>query len=707
MGKIECKVCGKQQQCQAGHDYMADKVIKRPRKSFFNFFKKPAQKPLKPSSKECIQDVVTQNGLPKGTLVKKVALVGLPNTGKSQIFSNLTGEYTIVANYPRTTIEVKRTLMKYKDQLYEIIDTPSLHSLYIHSEEEVVVRNLILEEKPDIIVQCIDAFQDKQSLLLTADLLELETPIVIVLNAIDESTRRGIVINSKELETLLGVTVVESIAIRGMGKEDIKLAISKAKKSKARINYGFKIESALLEVMSSLPFEMPFKFKKALLLILMDPFLEAYLEKKHGKEMVDKARIEIGKARRQLKDRIQQDVHTKRHEWVEDICSKVVTKQKMVTELPFSNHFAQACRHPIWGIPILMGFLAIVYFSVTNSSQLTDKPLNYFLIDPTLRWITSIHLPVFWNDFLIGNHGVLTLGVFNAVCTVLPILSVFFFVYGLFEDSGYITNFSVLTKRIFEKVGVTGQAITSIVLGFGCKTMATLTTKGLTSYKEKFITNFLILFAIPCSVQLSINIAILGKFGVVALLIAFGTLGLLEVGAGLTLNLFIKDEKKNYFIQQLPPMRFPSIKGVAIKTYYRIIWFLKEALPIFVISAVGLFAAEHIGLLKIMRQALNPLMVGWLGLPSDMTEIFILAFARREAAAGVIYKMVENGGLNYIQSIVAVVITTTFYPCFASVITLSKEMGIKTAVIMSIMFLTVSFTMAGLLHWALVFVFRG
>jgi ferrous iron transport protein B len=180
----------------------------------------------------------------------------------------------------------------------------------------------------------------------------------------------------------------------------------------------------------------------------------------------------------------------------------------------------------------------------------------------------------------------------------------------------------------------------------------------------------------------------------------------MEVTAGILLNFFIKDLKKNYFIQELPAMRFPSFKAVGIKTYYRIIWFLKEALPIFMISAVGLFFAEKIGLLTIMRNMLHPLLVVWLGLPSSMTDIFILAFARREAAAGVIYKMASSGGLNYIQSIVAVVITTTFYPCFASVVTLSKEMGIKTAVIMSILFLTTSFTIAGLLHWALVLIFR-
>ncbi len=704
MGKVECKFCGKNEQCQ-GHEDI-DLTLKAPKASWLDSLKniKKSKKSLKEESSE---GTTGYKGVPKGTLIKKVALIGLPNTGKSQIFNNLTGEYAVVANYPRTTIEIKRTLVKIKEQFYEIIDTPSLHSLYIHSEEEIVVRNLILEEKPDIIVQCIDALQDKQSLLLTADLLELETPIVIVLNAIDESMRRGVVIDSKELERMLGVKVVESIATRGIGREEIKIAISCAKKSQARIKYGLKIESALIEMMSAMPFDMAFKFKTALLLSLMDPFLENSLEKKHGKEMLAHVRLEIGKVRHKLKEGIHQEVHNKRHEWVEDICNKVIKRQNRAYVPSFAQNFAQASRHPFFGIPILMCFLAVVYLSVTNSSKLTDQPLNQFLVDPSLRFIAWLKLPVFWNDFLVGDHGLLTLGVFNAICTVLPILSVFFFVYGLFEDSGYITNFSVLTKRIFEKIGVTGQAITSIVLGFGCKTMATLTTRGLTSYKEKFITNFLILFAIPCSVQLSINIAILGKFGVVALLIAFGTLGAMEVTAGILLNFFIKDQRKNYFIQELPAMRLPSIKAVGIKTYYRIMWFLKEALPIFMLSAVGLFAAEKFGLLVILRQALHPLLVGWLGLPSTMTDIFILAFARREAAAGVIYKMASSGGLNYIQSIVAVVITTTFYPCFASVITLSKEMGVRTAVIMSILFLTTSFTIAGLLHWGLVFLLKG
>ncbi|MBF0123289.1 MAG: 50S ribosome-binding GTPase [Candidatus Omnitrophica bacterium] len=206
-------------------------------------------------------------GAPDVAKMKKVAIVGLPNSGKTQIFNNLTGEYNIVANYPGTTIEMKRTVTRIKDQNYEIIDTPGLHCFYIHSEEEMAVRDMILAEAPDIIVQCIDASQYKQSFLLTAELLELETPMVLVLNSMDETARKGIWIDSAQLERLLGVPVVESIALRGLGKEELREAISKARKSTLDVKYGMQIENGITQLASELPFSLEFKHKIAVLLL--------------------------------------------------------------------------------------------------------------------------------------------------------------------------------------------------------------------------------------------------------------------------------------------------------------------------------------------------------------------------------------------------------------------------------------------------------
>ena len=154
------------------------------------------------------EDGSQRDGSSASRPVKKIAIIGLPNTGKSQVFNNLTGKYTLVANYPFTTVKMNRTRCEIDGHPYEVIDTPGLHCLYIHSEEELIVRDLIFSEKPDIIIQCIDANQLKQSLTLTGDLLELGIPMVISLNAIDETARRGVWIDSRGLSRRLGVPTI-------------------------------------------------------------------------------------------------------------------------------------------------------------------------------------------------------------------------------------------------------------------------------------------------------------------------------------------------------------------------------------------------------------------------------------------------------------------------------------------------------------------
>jgi ferrous iron transport protein B len=635
--------------------------------------------------------------------IKKIAIVGLPNTGKSQVFNNLTGEYTVVANYPGTTVEMKRTMAFIDDRYYEIVDTPGLHCLYIHSEEELAVRDMLFCEEPDIVIQCIDANQYKQSLRLTAELLELEIPLVIVLNAFDEAARLGVRVDAADLERLLGVIVVEFNAIRGIGKEALKKAIAQARKSGADdLTYGFRVEDEVVGLAAEMPLEMRFRHKIASLLLLSDPYLEKFLEKKLGKSQASSLMDIAGRARRRLNKNIRALIEDKRSRWADEIAAVCVKKQKSGLE-GFSHYAGQACRHPVLGIPIFLCSMAVVYWCVVNVSGFLDKSLNFLVVRPALGLIESLALPLFWSDFLIGNHGLLTIGIFNAICTVLPILSVFFFVFSFFEDSGYIANFCVFSKRVFEKIGVTGKAITPLVLGFGCKTMATLHARGLATPKEKLIAIFLIAFAIPCSAQLGISIAILGKVGAGAFVIAFGVLALFEVAAGVILNRFIKEEEENSFIQLLAPMRFPDMRAVAAKTYYRIVSFLKEAVPIFIISALALFVFEKIGLLDIAKKMLSPLIVFWLGLPRDIIDVFVLALARREAAAGLIFKMVDAGALNYVQSIVAVVLTATLFPCFANVIAIRKELGTKVAVVMTGLICVSSLALVGALHWILVF----
>jgi ferrous iron transport protein B len=288
--------------------------------------------------------------------------------------------------------------------------------------------------------------------------------------------------------------------------------------------------------------------------------------------------------------------------------------------------------------------------------------------------------------------------------TVLPILSVFFLFFGLLEDVGYLPNLAILTRRVSAKLGITGNAVIPLVLGFGCKTMATMTARTLQSRKEKIIVIALIAFAIPCSAQMGLSIAILGQHGVRYFLLAFACLGLAEVVAGLLLNRFLKDDTREDFIQELPPIRLPNVGAVARKTGFRLLWFLREAIPIFLIAALAMFTIDRLGLLALLKTALAPFMTGWLGLPLNMVDALLLTLARSEAAAGMILRMSRNGELNGLQSVVAVVLLTTFAQCFANIAAMFKEVGARAAVIIVACIYVASLLYTGAVHGVLTLV---
>jgi ferrous iron transport protein B len=633
--------------------------------------------------------------------VKKIAIVGLPNTGKSQVFNNLTGEYTLVANYPLTTVEMKRTICDVGGEPYEIIDTPGLHCLYIHSEEELIVRDMIFKEVPDIIIQCIDANQLKQSLTLTADLLELGIPMVISLNAIDETARRGVWIDSDRLSHLLGVPVVESIAVNGLGVGELKGAISKARRGNWSLKYGEVVDGGISAIVSELPEDMSFKRKVATLLLLADPFLTDYLIEKYGREKVTQLQKEVNKVKREFKGDFGRAINSKRSRWVEELAENTTRKQK-VTSGEFSKAFGRLSRHPVFGIPILLVVIFAIYFLVVNVANEIAGWMDQILWKPVESRIDTLVTIGWLNDFLIGDYGILSLGLANAFLTILPILTVFFIAFNILEDIGYIPNLCVLTKRIFDKIGLSGSAIMPLVLGFGCKTMATLTTKSLRSKKERYIAIYLIAFAIPCAAQMALNMSILGRMGVKAFVIAFSTLAFVEIAAGCALNKILKEEDRSDFIQELPAIRMPNPKAVIIKTYYRLWWFIKEAVPVFIYAAVILFVIDKVGILSAVKNALEPVMVRFLGLPVQMVDALVLCMARHEAAAGLIIRLIEKGQLNYIQCIVAVTITTMFVPCFANIMAMIKELGARRALTMAVIINASAFLIAGCLNWGLV-----
>jgi ferrous iron transport protein B len=303
--------------------------------------------------------------------------------------------------------------------------------------------------------------------------------------------------------------------------------------------------------------------------------------------------------------------------------------------------------------------------------------------------------------FLIGDYGLLTTGLFNAIGTVLPIITLFFLVLNLLEDVGYLSNLVILTNRLFKKIGLSGKSILPIVLGFGCKTMATLSTKILDSKKEKYIAIFLIGLAIPCSSQLSVNIAVLALQPISAFITVLLVLFIIEISAGLILNRIIPEKKQPDFILEIPPIRLPDIALLLKKTYYRTVWFLKEAVPLFLLGALILFVLHETSGIYYLEQLLRPVIVTFLNLPINFSEALVMSLARSEAGAVLIMKMVKQGELDPTQVMVAIIVITLFVPCISNIMAMIKELRMKKALIMVATITVTAFLIGGLINFLL------
>jgi ferrous iron transport protein B len=628
----------------------------------------------------------------------KIMIVGNSNVGKSSLFNHLAKEYSIVANYPYTTIEIARGTLTIGGKQFELIDTPGIYSLEIQSEDEIVTRDILLNEHSACIVQCIDAANLKTSLLLTSQLLELAAPLIICLNNIDGAGKKGIEIDSTELSRSLGVPVIETVASEGKGLSGLRKAILDAKPPSNGFKHKEFIQAHLEKVARNFPEHNQPPPALVLLLLLGDASIEAWVRKYYGEAICRNAAKAARSIRTGVTTPISRMVFNLRNEWADGIVRRV-SGTTPLTASRFLELFGTLARHPVYGWLILGGIIYLTYLLVGKLGTIVLVTyISEYLFNPLTSFVGNLVPFAFWQDFLVGDYGILTLGFANAVGAVLPILALFYFVLNTLEDIGYLPNLCILSNRFFQQIGLSGKSVLPIILGFGCKTAATLTTRILDSRKERYIAIFLIAFAIPCSAQLGINIAVLAFFPIAAFIFVFGVLALVEIIAGVILNRLIKEESCTDFILEIPVIRVPSLKNLLLKTYYRLKWFAVETVPLFVLGAVLLFVMEKLLVLDLLKTLLSPIVVSFLGLPIKCVEVFLLCIARREAGAVILLQLLKSGQIDSIQACVGTITISLFMPCFANIMAMIKEIGWKTALFMVLVITSASILIGGLIN---------
>lgn len=340
-------------------------------------------------------------------------------------------------------------------------------------------------------------------------------------------------------------------------------------------------------------------------------------------------------------------------------------------------------------------------FGAGTLVNLIEEKLFAQIINPFINSIIAAYIP--WKPLqnLLGNeYGIFTMGISYAVAIVLPIVTVFFFVFAIIEDSGYLPRLALLIDFIFKKIGLSGRAVIPMTLGFGCDTMATMVSRTLETNKERIISTLLLALAIPCSAQLGVILAILSAHPG-ALLIWSGFMLFVFLFIGYLTSKVLPGSKPSFYME-VPPLRIPSIKNILSKTYTRIYWYFKEIFPLFILASILIWVGNITGIFNWLVDQLQPVMQT-LGLPDKMAEIFLFGFFRRDYGAAGLYSLQQSGLLNGVQLVVATSALTLFIPCIAQFLMMIKERGLKTALSIAIFIFPFAFICGYVLNKILTF----
>jgi ferrous iron transport protein B len=368
--------------------------------------------------------------------------------------------------------------------------------------------------------------------------------------------------------------------------------------------------------------------------------------------------------------------------WAHDVTERH-RKRRRHTVGQWQEAFARAVREPLTGLPILLAVLYITYlfvgvFGAQTLVALLEETVFGAWINPAAISLAQ-YIP--WapvRDFFVGDYGLITMGLTYAFAIVLPVVSTFFLIFGFLEDSGYIPRLAIFCDRLFRAMGLNGKAVLPMVLGLGCDTMATMTTRILGTPKERLIAILLLALGVPCSAQLATILGILGGISFLAVGTLFGIVLLQMVVVGWLAARVLPGDRSE-FILELPPIRLPRARNLLTKTVLRIRWYLGEAVPLFLIGTALLFLLDRAHVLSWFARAAEPIVSGWLGLPGRAAEVFIMGFLRRDYGAAGLFAMVNDGALTATQSVVALTVMTLFVPCVANLLMIVKERGPRVA----------------------------
>ncbi|WP_406661093.1 ferrous iron transport protein B [Methanolobus sp. ZRKC3] len=635
--------------------------------------------------------------MPEDNKKIRVALAGNPNVGKTTLFNAITGSKQHVGNWPGVTVEKKSGFRRHKDYDIEIIDLPGTYSLTAYSMDEIVSRDFIIEEKPDIVIQIVDASNLERNLYLTTQLMELETKIIITLNMCDLAHERGDKIYFNKMEEMLATPIVKTVASQEKGINELLDKVIEERNNDQHhgheIGYGDEIESKVIEIERVLATDMDIADKYPLRWMSIR-LLEGdeNIKDKVSKSSVGTEIINILNSIDQ--EEYEADIADKRYSAINTIFPQICTRSDQV--LTKSDMIDRVLTNKYLGIPI---FLALMW----GAFELTFAFATPFMdmIELAVNWLAGFvtsNLQPEWLASLIGD-GII--GGVGAVLIFVPNIFILFFLLSLLEGSGYLSRAAFIMDRLMYKIGMHGKSFIPMLMGFGCNVPAIMAARSIEDERDRLITILVVPF-VSCGARLPIYILFAGTFfgrqaGTV--IFAMYILGILvAVVSAKLFRLTVIKGKPAPFIMELPPYRVPKLKSAVIHMWDNGAMYIKKAGTIILLGVTIIWVlasfpwgveygseSSYVGIIgHFFEPFLRPLGFDW-----RISVALVFGFVAKEivvGSIGVLFGAGENQaalsqnlladpGITPLNSMSLMVFSLLYMPCVAAMGVIKKETG--------------------------------
>jgi ferrous iron transport protein B len=606
-----------------------------------------------------------------------ILLVGNLKVGKSTLFSYYLSRGIEKFTYRGTGVELTYGNLS-GESGGRLIDAPGIYSLHDRSEDAFVVRDLIVRQRVGRVILILDAKNLRRSLPLAFQLAELRIPVVVALNMADEGRHLGVKVDTNKLAALLGVPVVSTVAVEGQGVAALRRSLAQAKPIALHLELPQDERETMKKIAALLGGYDVQAEGLAYLLALALPrtreVLEDEIEPERRAEILRQLPAQDAAKLDQLSLQVSEQILRQASE----IVAQTVEEHPPI-RTGWSERLGVWTRLPLTGIPIAVVVLALTYGFVGFLGadvlvSLVEGKLFGQVLMPLIRNVVGAIPSPFVQQLLVGQFGLLSVGIVLSIGIVLPVLATFFVAFAVLEDTGYLPRLSIITDRLLRRIGLNGKGALPLIMGFSCVTMAILTTRMLDTRKQRILATLLLVSVIPCAPLMGVMMVLLVRMSPLAAVILFGVLIFQFFLVGMIGNLLLPGERSD-FVLELPPLRPPQLRNIVHRTGLQLFWFFREAIPYFLLGALILFTLEQLGALQALETGLRPILVHWLGLPPESADIFLMTLIRREAGASLLVAQYDQGLYDGVAVLVTLLVMNLLAPCINALLVMFKERG--------------------------------